>query len=303
MRARQVERVVGDVEQRDRAPDVRQRGGRPALDVVQARDRPVEPDPRVGVGRPFGLGDRVLQHPLGALEVAEIRQGVAEVRGEANLCGEIIRRLTGDLVEAALEEIDRPLSVPARRECPAERRVDVGANAWRDVRQLEPRLEPLDRVVVVPGVRGREPERDARARGGEGVPGFDRILQKAVELALGVGGVVREAQLQLGVGDPQLALLGVPDLGAGLEVVGRNAQLAREHPQRLDGRAPRPAFDPGDVGVRHPRGSELALRKAAFVPEPLQPLADRLLGRVSMSVRHRLHIDHAEGHRQSPTEP
>src|SRR5438552_1057033 len=81
--------------------------------------------PRVGVGCVLGLGDRLLENLLRAVEVAEIRQRVAEVRGETNLCGEILRRLPGDLFEAALEELHGPLRLAARRVGPAERRVDV----------------------------------------------------------------------------------------------------------------------------------------------------------------------------------
>ena len=87
-----------------------------------------------------------------------------------------------------------------------------------------------------------------------------------------------EPQGELGIGEPQLARIDRVEIRAGLEVLGRDAQLAREPAQRLDRRLPRPRLDARDVGVRDPRRCELALRHSQLEPESLQALPNRLFG-------------------------
>ena len=190
-----------------------------------------------------------------------------------------------DLLEAALEHLDGLVRPRGRRVGAAERREDVWTAARGDRRQFEAGLEPLDRVRVAAGSGRGETERDVRARGGDDVAGGDRLVAQPFELLLCLGRVVAEAELELCVGDPELALVGVADLGAGLEVIGRDTQLLGEHPQGLDRRAPRARLDPRDVGVRDAGARKLTLRQPALVSQASQALADRL--DLSLGFRHR----------------
>ena len=110
----------------------------------------------------------------------------------------------------------------------------------------------------------------------DGIARVHGLVTQDGELRLSLVRVLREAQLELGVGDLQLALVRVAQLGAGLQVVGRDSELSREHPQCLDRRPPRARLDARDVGVRDAWACELALGEAALMAQASQPLADRL---------------------------
>jgi hypothetical protein len=129
----------------------------------------------------------------------------------------------------------------------------------RSRRKLQADLEALDRVRVVSRRRSGEAERDIRPGGGENVSRGHRLVPQPLELLLRLGRLVGQAQLELGVRDPELTLVGVADLRARLEIVGRDPELAREHPQRFHGRTAGAGLDPGDVRVRDARARKLAL--------------------------------------------
>ena len=61
-------------------------------------------------------------------------------------------------------------------------------------------LEPLGGLQMVPALRRRQAESDACAQRRDAVPGGLGFGADALELALGLGDVVAEPQLQLGVG-------------------------------------------------------------------------------------------------------
>jgi hypothetical protein len=82
----------------------------------------------------------------------------------------------------------------------------------------------------------------------------------------GVSGIVGQAQLELRIGEPELALVDLAEIGPRLEVFDRDAELRSELSEGLDGGAPRLCLDPRDVGIRDPGRRELALRKVAFKP-------------------------------------
>ena len=218
-----MERVVCDVEERDRTTDVVECRRWAALKIGEPSQRPVEPHARVGVGHCVCLVERRVEHILGALEVAEVRERVAEVGREANLCGQVFRRILAHLGQAALENLDRTVRPAGGGISPAQRGEDVGPATRRDRRQLETRLEPFDGVGVASRRRRRQPERDVRARGRDHVAGRHRSVAQRLELLLGFTRLVGEPQLELGVGDAKFALVGVADLRSGFEVIGRDA--------------------------------------------------------------------------------
>jgi hypothetical protein len=273
---RQVEGVVGGVEQGDRTAHVVKRHGRTTLDPGQAGQRPIEPDARIRVPQRLGLVEDAVEDRLCALEVAEVGEGVAEVGREPDARGDVVRRMLGDVGQAALEDVDGLVGPPARRVGPPEAREHVGPRGRRERRELQAGFEALDRLGVAAGRRRGQAEGHAGAGGRDRVTGRERLFVQLLELLRGFVGRLRQPQLELGVGDSELALLDVPDLGAGLEVIGRDAELAGEHAQRLHRGPPGPGLDARDVGVRDSGAGKLALGQPALVAQASQTLADRL---------------------------
>jgi hypothetical protein len=248
--AREVERVLRRLEECDRAPEMVERNERPRLLVRDAAERPVEADPRVRVGDVGAALERFLQHIVGALEVAHVGERVAEVGREADVRGVVIRPRLRRLREATLEDLDRLRRHPGVRVGAAERREHVGPRAGVDEIGLDGLLEVLDRLLVLAPPRRCEPQRDVRAAR------RDRVAE-AVGLAQDLGEVLErqllvvEAQPEFRLRQLELPELRGGDLRAGLEVLGRHAELPRQHAQRFDGGTARAGLDPGDVRVRH----------------------------------------------------
>jgi hypothetical protein len=105
--ASEVQRVVRHGKQCDRAPYVVERGGRAALEVVQAGEAPVETHPRVRIRERICLLECSVENRLRTVEVAHVGQGKAEVRREADLRRDVLWRVLFDFREAALEHFDR----------------------------------------------------------------------------------------------------------------------------------------------------------------------------------------------------
>ena len=118
----------------------------------------------------------------------------------------------------------------------------------RDVDERELRIADAELELRLGGDPAQA-EGDVGAGGRHRVTGRDRLLLQPLELRLGVVGGLDEPELELGVRNLELAFLDVADLGARLEVIGRDPELLRKHPQRLDGRAPRASLDSGDVRI------------------------------------------------------
>jgi len=110
--------------------------------------------------------------------------------------------------------------------------------------------------------------------------------------------VLGKAELQLRVGDPELALVGVAQVASGLQVLDRDAELPGEHAESLDGRRARAGLDPGDVRVRHAGRCELALREAALEPQTAQAFANRLRSSLRSVQGPGAHLHRSPGCRQ-----
>ena len=164
-----------------------------------------------------------------------------------------------------------------RRVRPAELRVDVGTVSRRERARVDGFLQERRGARVVGQLRRREAEPDAGTGRRAEVPGVRRLLEQRAEDLARRFRLAADPQAELGVGLPELALVDVAELGAGLEVLGRDAEVAREHPERLDGRAPRAGLDPRDVRVRDALRRQLTLRQSPLEAEPSQPNPDRLL--------------------------
>ena len=113
----------------------------------------------------------------------------------------------------------------------------------------------------------------------EPVPGLRRLGEQRPQLGGGLFAVRLEAEAELGVGQPQLALRLVAHLAPGLQILDRHLELAREHSERLHRRLARTGLDARDVRVRDSRRGELALREPALESQALQSLPDGLRAR------------------------
>ena len=180
--------------------------------------------------------------------------------------------------ERLLEQRDRVPRLAGRRVGAPQRRIDVGARRGRHELGADHRRQVLDRLGVLAPRCRRQPEQDPRRR-----------RRSDVHLAFGVGehgshGVTVELafepQPELLLGEAQLAQVRPAELRARLEVLGCDAQLLREHPERLDRRRARAGLDPRDVGVGDARGGEVPLGQAPLAPETAEPRSDRLVGRL-----------------------
>ena len=107
------------------------------------------------------------------------------------------------------------------------------------------------------------------------VAGLRGLVEDGLELGLGRCDVGREAKLELGVGNPQLALVRIAEVTTRLEVLDGDAELPSQHSESLDRRRPRAGLDAGDVCVRDAWSRELALGQASLEAQALQAHADR----------------------------
>ena len=107
--------------------------------------------------------------------------------------------------------------------------------------------------------RGEQPEADARSRCRAAVAFGIRRLEQAVELPLGFGRVVSEAELQLGVVQPVVAKLTLGQVVAGLEKPCRDPELRRQLAQGLDRGGALATFDLRDVLRRYAGRGDVAL--------------------------------------------
>ena len=268
VRPGEVDGVLRGLEQRDRAAEVVERVLRSALVAREAAERPVDAHLRVRVDEGLHLGEDVVEDALGAVEVAEVGEGEAEVGREADARREVGRRLLLDHGDAALEELRGVGGAARHRVRAAQRPEDVGAQRRRDVVLLHGPLERRDGVGGAARLERREADRDPGAARGDDVAGLLGLGQQLAEPLVCRVGILREAQVELGLRQPQLAELVLAHVRAGLQVLGGDAELPRELAQRLDRRLPGPGLDPRDVGVRDAGGRELSLGQAALGPEP-----------------------------------
>src|SRR5258705_1932579 len=158
-----VEFVFGYLEASDCPPDVAERSRRMLAKLVQTREGPVEPDPRVRVCDLVGLGERALEHSLRTTEITEVAQRVAQIGRKPNLIHRVFRAFLRNTSQAALKEVDGPLRLAEGRVALAERCVDVRPLRRREEIRADRLLQALRGGRVVSGSRLREADRYACA--------------------------------------------------------------------------------------------------------------------------------------------
>ena len=132
--------------------------------LVQASQRPVEPDSRIGSVTCLA-SERVFEHALCTTEVAQVAERVAQVRRKANLIRGVFRMFLRHTDETVVEEVDSALRLAERGIALTERRVDIGTLATGSGARTQPRPQ---------GARprrccSRRAPRRVRARHGRGV--------------------------------------------------------------------------------------------------------------------------------------
>jgi hypothetical protein len=210
----------------------------------------------------FSESKRISDDARGLVILAGIGQRVTQERCVANRD----RRVIGDVFAHALEAIfEDPYSAvrcAKRRIRPSKRRIEVGPSMRRRHGLVAQRcLEPLDGDEVLAPSRGGESERDPRPCRRDGIARGGSLVQDRLELLFRPREVVGEAELELGIRKPKLAVVDLADIAPGLQVFDGDTKLLRQLPKRLHRRRPCPGLDAGDVRVRHPRRREVALRQ------------------------------------------
>ena len=145
VRAGQVERVLGRLEQGDRAPRVVERLEPAPARLGKARLRPVEPHARVGIRALGHPRESVPHRGLRAGDVVLVGERVAEIGREADVCDGVVGLLVGEPLEAGAEQRDGLVRLSVHRVRAAERREQVGLRRRRGVDARERALEQLDR--------------------------------------------------------------------------------------------------------------------------------------------------------------
>src|SRR5207247_6365370 len=90
--ARQLPRVVGRLQESNRALDLAERGTWLALHQGKPGQRPVEANARVGIGRLLRSPERFPYDHTRAPELAEVGEGIAQIRREPNLGAHVLGR-------------------------------------------------------------------------------------------------------------------------------------------------------------------------------------------------------------------
>ena len=167
-----------------------------------------------------------------------------------------------------------------------KRRVGVRADFRSHRLGVERPFELGGRLARLARLQKGDAEADARPRLGEGVAVLAGVDEERPEALLRSAKVVAEPKLELRVGEPELALLGLGHTRAGLQVLERNPELAGENPERLQRRIALARLDARDVGVRNARPGELPLRQTPLEPEAANSRPDRLLAGRCVEVVH-----------------
>ena len=267
MRARDVVRVLGELEDVERLPREPRRRLRLAALRVQAGLRPVEPREHDRVAEVPRDRERLPDQLLRLREAAVVDVRVREQHREAERLDRVGAPV--GVRAAALEEGDRRLELADHRVRAPERvgRLRMGELVEAVVRHGL--LEELDRAsrVAVPEGELSEPREGFRALGRSA-----GVVQGLLEEPLGALHVVEpERDLCL---DERSAAHGLDSLDARREVVLGHAETPAELAEELQRRNPVAGLDPRDVRGRAAREGEAALAEAYALARFLQPPSD-----------------------------
>ena len=245
-----------------------------AVDLGEPRRSQVATDARVRVAV-LALAERFTKHALRTAEVTLVRERGAEVAREADVRGDVAGVVPVELVQAVLEQLDRALV-----------RADQGVGAGqtcKGVGAVERRDACVDSALKVLGGFGGPvelcsnlAEADLGADRRRCVAGIVRLSgERSKRLVRGFG-LAADSELELGVREAQLALVDVAELGARLEVFGRDAECPGQRSECLHGRATGSGLDPRDVRVRDARAGQLALGQPTLEAKAPSREPDRL---------------------------
>src|SRR5205807_6933680 len=103
MRLRQMEHVLGRLQESNRATQRLESGRRLAAKRLESADRPIQPHAGIRILERNCLLDRFVEHRIGAVEEAEIRERIAEVGCKSNVSSDVPLTRRAHFVEALLE--------------------------------------------------------------------------------------------------------------------------------------------------------------------------------------------------------
>ena len=274
--AREMNRVLGRLEQRDRAPEVVERRERLRLLERQPPERPVQPHLRVPVGAVAVAREQLGDDRLRALRARRGRSARSSGRcctGFARV--HVLGLDSGDLVERALEQRHR-LARGARRrvgerpsvENTSGRDAGVTSSDPVDRRQLPtaPAWSPRPAASSPSAIRARvAAARSAPASASASISSTASASASPSSRSRSSCSASRSSRSSDASSSEPVS-----------RYSGRHAELLRQHPERLHRRRPRAGLDPGDVGVGDARRRQVPLGQPLLDPQPPEPCSDRL---------------------------
>ena len=247
VRPRKVERVLGYLEQRNRAAHVIQRRGRLFLERAEPSQRPVEAHTCIRIDHLVRVSEGLVEHRTRFAELADIGQRIAEVGPETDVgCG-VVRCLPLHGLETGCKEVDGSTRIAQCGITTAERFVDVRPLRRRE--QFLRRFQSVDRLGAPAAGRRSKAERDPRSQGAFRVAGSDRLVEDRGKHALCFVCGLAETELELRVGESELTVVDVSQIGPCLEILDRNSELSRQLAKRLDRWSACVGFDSRDVRI------------------------------------------------------
>ena len=185
----------------------------------------------------------------------QVRERVAEVGREADLRGQVFGRILARPPRGSARTPRRPgraAPVAAVGPARASRRRRDGRSA-RPATAARPASSRSIASALRPAAAAARPSAMFARAAATTSPAATASSRSASSFCSASSGCVGEAQLELGVGDLQLALVGVADLGAGLEVIGRDAELLGDAGASLSGAIRNTISTPSTVRVSKSR--------------------------------------------------
>lgn len=252
----------------------------------QARERPIDLRSRVRV-YVFQVAAELLEDRLGSLEIADNAERLAHLHDEDGSRGRVL-----GLGERTLAQGQRVLEPAERTVGVRKSGVQIGEDIRLHERVLQRPFEVPDRLAhASPAGEGH---RECRLRPRDELALTLPLREGDEGMQVALHGLVArvEPKAQLGVREREVELFSSTELGAGLQIVQRDAKLAGDAADRLQGGVAFTRLDPRDLRGGQPRATQSALSKSLLDAETADAFSDCLFpaNRSAPISRHSLRI-------------